>query len=305
MKWVQYVSFNASHSSHTLRNLKMISILSIDPALGRLDYDSLSDQALMEMLVEGIAQSKKAEFQDTHGNYRDTCDWNGTLCKDERVTGIVLSWKEFGERQFPFDVIPPLVERFIMKESNLHGTLDTFVLPRALTDFFDIASNKLHGSVSFVGFPRSLKRINLNKNAFSGSCNLENLPDALLSLQAKTNQFSGEISLNALPAGMTELRLSYNNLTGPIHIEKLPERMGVLGLSRNGLTGDFVLRTLPEYDLFVYLHKNAVSGTAILPETSGKMRFSLLHDFITTVVDTHGKKHRWEQHIIKDCVKMS
>ena len=106
----------------TLRSLKMISILSIDPALGRLDYDSLSDQALMEMLVEGIAQSKKAEFQDTHGNYRDTCDWSGTFCKDERVTGIVLSWKEFGERQFPFDVIPPLVERFIMKESNLHGT---------------------------------------------------------------------------------------------------------------------------------------------------------------------------------------
>ena len=42
----------------------MLKLMCVDPSLGRLDYDSLSDQALMETLVEGMNRTDKRRLQD-------------------------------------------------------------------------------------------------------------------------------------------------------------------------------------------------------------------------------------------------
>ena len=47
---------------------------SVDPALGRLDYDSLSDQALMEMLFGGLIDESKRRYQDKHRMLLDVCE---------------------------------------------------------------------------------------------------------------------------------------------------------------------------------------------------------------------------------------
>ena len=43
-----------------------LKLCCIDPALGRLDYDSLSDQALMEMLVDNLHPTQKKLTIKTH-----------------------------------------------------------------------------------------------------------------------------------------------------------------------------------------------------------------------------------------------
>ena len=58
----------------------------MDPFLGRLDYSLLSDQALMEMLIEGFDDETKKKYQDDHGMYLDVCEWPNITCdEDESV----------------------------------------------------------------------------------------------------------------------------------------------------------------------------------------------------------------------------
>ena len=45
--------------------------LLVDLSLGRVDYRLLSDQALMELLFEGLDDKTKQEYQDPEGVYLD------------------------------------------------------------------------------------------------------------------------------------------------------------------------------------------------------------------------------------------
>ena len=64
-------------------------LLAVDPSLGRLDYESLSDQALMEMLIDALPTEEKAMFKDANGNFQDVCEWTNMDCTDERVTEVL------------------------------------------------------------------------------------------------------------------------------------------------------------------------------------------------------------------------
>ena len=63
--------------------------LSVDPSLGRVDYNSLSDQTLMEMLIEGFDEETKRRYQDSHEMYLNVCELSCVVCDDdERVIEI-------------------------------------------------------------------------------------------------------------------------------------------------------------------------------------------------------------------------
>ena len=104
-------------------------LTSVDPTLGRLDYDSLTDQALMEMLIHGIDEDYIDEFQDENGNFFDVCEWYSITCTDSRVTRICLNGYDIYTTPFRFDFIPPLVTSFEAYECNLSGTLNASILP--------------------------------------------------------------------------------------------------------------------------------------------------------------------------------
>ena len=132
---------------------------SVDPALGRLDYESLSDQALMEMLVAAMPDEDKKELLDGNGNYLDVCEWSCVKCKDERVFQIDVLERPFSEKQFPFWFIPPSVDTFAAgDEKGLSGTLDTGDLPRGLR-YLDIEMNCLHGEFKTKELPAKLEFI--------------------------------------------------------------------------------------------------------------------------------------------------
>ena len=57
--------------------------LSVDPSLGRVDYSFLSDQTLMEILIERFHDETKGECQENNGIYLDVCEWSCIKCDDD------------------------------------------------------------------------------------------------------------------------------------------------------------------------------------------------------------------------------
>ena len=151
-----------------------LQLLTIDPSLGRLDYESLSDQALMEMLISGMTTEYKQVFQDENGHYVDVCEWKtfgftNISCTDARVTDIKAVRYAFNDAQFPFEFIPPLVKSFWMMDCNLHGTLNPSVLPQNILKF-DVGGNSLDGSIDCKGFPKKIEAIIFFENALVAFC---------------------------------------------------------------------------------------------------------------------------------------
>ena len=282
-----------------------IALLSIDPALGRLDYYSLSDQALMETLIEDMNEDIKKELQDANGNYLDVCDWDAQTsaahicCEDDRVIDIDIRCVEFDDNQFPFDCIPSQVYGLVVESCFIHGTLDTAYLPQTL-QHLNVSINDLDGTINFKRLPQSLEHLDIRENDLSGSLALSDLPKTLKEFFANRNRFSGDISLNDLPPALDCLFIYGNSLTGSIKIEKLPEALESLHLNENSFSGDFRLLTFPESLRTVDVSKNPLSGKCVLLKAIGEMPFMRLLrlDKISSVVDENGDKHAWHDALV-------
>ena len=276
-------------------------IATIDASLGRVDYDALSDQARMELLIAGMPESFKKRIQDSQGYFRDVCKWPKDRCvhigcDGEHVTRIKVNKVSFTDKQFPFDMIPPRTERFSIQRSGLRGTLDTSVLPQFLS-FFSVHCNDLHGSINFIHFPRGIQTLEISHNNFSGSIALADLPDALNGFYASANNFSGELSLRDLPAAMQTFYVDDNKLNGELHIDRLPPRVETLVMDKNRFTGEFRLMDIPARLCVVDLASNALNGTIVLGEVGKRKPFQCLCDKVRTVIDSNGDMHPWEKHI--------
>ena len=278
-------------------------LLSIDPSLGRLDYDSLSDQALMEMLADSLGEKYRSVYQDQNGNYDDVCEWYGVKCVNDRVVRFQRTKATCSEPQCKFEWIPPLVTYFSFTESRLRGTLDLAVLPRGLVDLY-LRINALHGTLNFQAFPPKIANVSIHTNEFSGKCALPDLPDSLVCFHAFRNKFSGEISLRNLPSSLKQLNLSENALTGEIHIAALPQGITRLDLTENLFTGDVRVLEFPPSLTYLGIKQNPLSGTAVLAHTAEPTR-ELWFDHrcmvkvgtfmgLTKILDENGNPHRHE-----------
>ena len=276
----------------------MFPILSIDPALGRLDYESLSDQALMEMLFDGMQEKYKRDFWDENQNFIDKCDWEGIECKDDRPTTIDVEFRTFAPKQFPFEFIPPLVAFFSIHRGKVHGTLNTAVLPNNL-EFFMVFENCLHGPLCLKSIPSSIRdRFDVSTNSFSGSLELSELPERLCIFDGSFNKFEGEISLDSLPRSMTQLCLQRNMLSGSVCISHLPASMEGIYLARNGFFGDLRFLDIPESFRNLSMIDNPMSGKIILMGTDDEIYLHLHMNTIRAVVDEKGNTHAWEDAVI-------
>ena len=249
-----------------------------DESLGRLTYDNLSEQALMEIAVEGLSEETKKQFQDSHGSYLDVSDWNGiNMCSNydtEERTEIVNEIKFSGETfegTLDLSFLPPRLRRFqVPQNDSLQGTLDTSKLPIGLWEF-DISKNKFDGSVEFAGLPRMLSHFRIPSNEFSGSCDFTKLPPNLQQIDISKNKFSGSVNLEELPKDITVIDMSFNRFSGQF-------TLATLGTKR--------LRT-------VDARRNEFSGTAVLRKHI-LTRFLFGGNRIERIFDQHGKPHRFE-----------
>ena len=120
----------------------VIALLVDNPHLGRFDSNLLSDQALVEMLVDYLSEEAKEEYQDTNGIFLDVCQWEGVECDTDQKVISVAGFRRHG--LIALDFIPPKVALFKMMLGGLCGTLSTSTIPKGMINFY-VNSNRLSG----------------------------------------------------------------------------------------------------------------------------------------------------------------
>ena len=275
----------------------MLALFSVDPALGRLDYDSLSDQALMEMLIAGMNEEPKKTYQDKNGNFKDIADWKFHECKDGQLMMSFFHNKAFGDTQFPFHFIPPHAKTFAIHNCNAHGTLDTSILPRTL-ELIEVRENKLHGPLDWASFPPALTRIDIGKNKFCGILVLSDLPEGLDEFIAKGNAFTGNLSLKGLPPKLVHIVLKRNKLSGSIRIHEYPRGEDFyIDLSHNDFEGKVEIRGEPPRFTTINVQETSMNGIIVLPREA---RLDVACTICKAVYDEHGHKHPMWDELVQD-----
>ena len=184
----------------------LLCVLSVDEKLVRVDYNSLSDQMRMEMLIEGFDEKSKGKHQDKEGMYLDVCKWVCVKCDaDERV--VQCDMKFFISGSVELCYIPPRVKNVCIWHTTLTGSIDFAQVPQHMENF-NFYGNQLSGCVDFTQIPQSMRYLHLKSNQVSGSADLTHLPEGLLKLSLDLNQFSGSVDLTQIPKRMSELSLS-------------------------------------------------------------------------------------------------
>ena len=94
----------------------------IDPHLGRFDYASLPQQALMELLIDGI--ENKERIIGRNEGPPDIEEWKG-LSMNEKVEVIEIDWyTQSLKGSLSFQLLPSTVQRAYLNSNNLSGTID-------------------------------------------------------------------------------------------------------------------------------------------------------------------------------------
>ncbi|KNH04683.1 hypothetical protein XU18_4121 [Perkinsela sp. CCAP 1560/4] len=89
-----------------------------DPSLGRVDKESLPQQALMEMVIDGV-KNKEAICGDVD-EPKDIKEWKGVGIEGGKV--VEIEWEEFRLRgSLDLQWLPSSVRKFLVRWNNLTG----------------------------------------------------------------------------------------------------------------------------------------------------------------------------------------
>ena len=206
-------------------------ILSVDTALGRVDYNSLSDQMLIEMLIDGYDDDAKENYRDLDDTYLDICEWPCVLCDDDQRVEKMYETQDVSG-SLDLSCIPPKMKEIYIDENGLVGEIDLTNFPESM-ELLNLSDNMLAGSTDLTHLSRKMKYINLCSNQFSGTIDITQLPAEMLVLYLDANFFTGTIELTKLPQSMRELTLHNNRFTGPFIATNLPQHLQSLNASGN------------------------------------------------------------------------
>ena len=293
--------------------MQRLIFVTIDPSLGRLEYDSLSDQARMEIFISPISENLQKKLQDTNGNFLDVCDWYVVECDAEGNIDIIqLHISEEDTKSPIFSYIPPSVRIFNYKGAK-ECSFTLADLPPNLCEF-SVENTQLLSEIDLNGFSSHLQNITIKYCGMQATCDARNLPDSLIKLNLNENKLHGSLSLDSLPRPMTHFMASDNNFSGKLLIDNLPARMYHLYLSRNEFT-EFVLLSTPECTksqgfahrshgtkLYIWAISNKIRGTAVVEKAinGNHVNLGLEGNMIEAVIDENGKKHRFSKRILKN-----
>ena len=268
-------------------------IVCIDPALGRLDYSTMSTQALMEMLIEGLTPKSKKQFQDDQGNYLDIEDWPGVASTNE---SLEIEWKSLHlEGSLTYRFMPPKTTRFIMEAAIFimqNDPLETTDLPRGLR-IFKACWQALSGSLDMTSLPPALVSFDVRRNLFEGTIDLTSLPSKIREIRMSSNKLTGSIDISALPESLKKLFLDSNNLSGTIPFESLPETLEILYIENNAFTGSVNLskRSAP---ILIDAPHNNFEGSMVVPANVEEFDLNFRATSVWGVFDEDGEAHERE-----------
>ena len=260
--------------------------LTADASLGKIDYASLSQQNLMELLIENMDDAAKEEFQDDNGEFFDCCEWDGVECENDEV--IEIDWSGRFEENFAlqFQFLPPTVENFEGDASSLKGTLECGALPKSMKSL-SLSECCNEGTLDLPRLPPAFKSLEVDMNALGGSLDLKGLPDSVEYLGLSNNLFEGSVDLTELPASLTELNILGNRLSGALNFQSLPASFVALVASNNQFTGTADLLAVPNTMRSIQLDSNKLSGVAKV-KLFGDLTIDLRDNDIEKCIDAAG-----------------
>ena len=236
--------------------MQIIPFLTVENQIGRFDYGSLTDQTRMELLIEGFGEKARKNFQDADNFFIDVCKWETVECdRDDNVVRVSFR-SNCNKKPIPsmsLELIPPMIQSFILRSVNAGGTLETADLSQTL-EIFKVTDNKFHGTVDFAHLPQHLIEFSVHHNTFSGSADLESLPEPLKRLWLYSNSFSGTLCLTKLPPNLENLDVSLNAFYDDFCLQNAPNPLRRLRISGNRFNEVAIVPS----DKFVQLKKSGV-----------------------------------------------
>ena len=197
----------------------------------RVDYTSLSDQTLMELLFEGFDEDTQQRYQDSDGTYLDVFQWACVKCDKERSV-IQISRSGCTSGSLHLRYLPPKFQSLQMSYTGLAGSIDLTHLPQTMANIY-LVGNVLTGSIELNQLPETLELLSLGSNMLVGCIDLAHLPREMFYLGLGNNKFEGSIDLTQLPESMHYIYLQYNRLSGSFHATNLPPNLGEIDASGN------------------------------------------------------------------------
>ena len=236
-----------------------------DVALGRVDYETLSDQTLMELFIDNMTDAEKEIYKDENGAYLDITEWESVTIDQSSNAVVALNFDFDEEGSLAFAFMPRTVYKFSHIGGMITGTIDTSVLPNGLEEFTLTHAVEMSGTINFCTLPSSLIDFEISSNDFRGSADLSALPKGLVTLDISYNNFIGSVILDKLPPSLEELSISANNFDGSLCFDALPEPLWYIDASKCNFSGSINLSSLPMGIDTLYVHMNALTGDLYLP----------------------------------------
>ena len=242
---------------------------SADAECGKVDYDALSEQTLLELLIQDVKNI--SALQDSDGGFLDISEWPGLSFDVDGKVGHIDYYHYLGESLFgdPSDDdsddenddcpigpggsidlrwVPMHVTEFSMQGLKLSGTIETASLPRKLIDF-DITGNEFSGPFETTDLPSTSEDIRIRENQLSGTLDMTALPPKLQIFDAGNNRFTGSVDFGSLPEGVTLVDVGGNKFTGSVDLSKIPADLASLCISPCGFARAKLVIRVPKAGL--------------------------------------------------------
>ncbi|KNH08125.1 hypothetical protein XU18_1291, partial [Perkinsela sp. CCAP 1560/4] len=177
---------------------ELLFLEAVDSSIGRVAHDSFSQQALMEVVIEGI--TNKEDICGDADERKEIEEWKSVTIEDGEV--ININWNVYYlEGSVHLGWLPSSVRIFTAINNRLTGTVDWASLPTSM-ERLDLETNAFTGSICLEKLPMRMEYLDVSENMFCGSLKLESLPKAMIYFVAYNNQFSGSIDFTRLPAAL-------------------------------------------------------------------------------------------------------
>ncbi|KNH04118.1 leucine-rich repeat protein [Perkinsela sp. CCAP 1560/4] len=239
----------------------MFLYYTVDAHAARVDFDSLPDQMLMEMVIGDLAGSI---FRDESGNFFPIDQWQRVHLESGKVREV--RWGACWLRgEVHFEWLPRSVQIFEGEGNQLTGEANLSNLYRTSLTVFMLNRNQLTGSVDLSNLPGGLTQFGLSENAFCCTVEAKYLPDSIKEINLGSNRFFGTVDFTRLPRCVEWLNLMENDFTGHVNLKDLPEGLETLYLNQNHFEGGLNVTSLPDSTLWIDLSCNKLAGDVVTP----------------------------------------
>ena len=255
---------------------------------GRVDYHSLSEQTLMELLFENVMNT--SILRDSNGYFLNIDDWPRIQMNESRTKVILIHMENVFEGGDLFDFSD---DEDAMAQNIGPGSIDLKWVPREVVEFI-IDDLSLSGTIETADLPRKLCSLNIARNDFTGTFDITHLRDTMRSIFCSFNKLVGTLDIPSLPANMKTFFGERNLFSGYLDLRKLPSQMKCLSLNNNKFSGSIDLCAVPDSLYLLELRGCEIQQEMLVVRVPSKGLNGIYLDVprFEQILDTHGNDIR-------------